>query len=150
MNAVNARIKGAIVSQIDVEYFSQKKIPACTEDGGMDWNWFQKNLTLKAFAQGFNVVVYHCTRKERTKFGFRKNLNGAYRTDDDTLLEFWMSADYGQKAKHYKNYTEFRRVFMHELLHGFFRFTGIKSDLVHNFDYGLRNVEDGFGFVRFK
>lgn len=101
-----------------------------------DWGWFKEQYTNKS--AGYNVVALHISRKEREAHGI--TVKGTYNNDTDNTLEFWLSADRGQKAKHYKH-SEFSRVFVHELCgHGFARSTGANNDLVHEWDYVKKDI----------
>lgn len=150
---INSSIKGGQILELHMQYINPVKLDVqVTKEKGMDMSWFRKNLTPLA-DKGENIVVLHMTDKDRKRYGIRKTLNGQYSADNDDILEFWLCANKGEMAKHYRDHkkiTEFRRVFVHELLHGFYRKTGVDTEHVHFFDYNLRDVELGLKVVNFK
>lgn len=100
-----------------------------------DWEWFKKNYTSQA--KGYTVVVLHISRKEKRKHGI--TVNGTYNNDKDGVMEFWMCADKGQRAAHYRR-SEFARVFVHEMCHALARTTGFNNSLVHEYDYTKKDI----------
>lgn len=137
--------KGGGIVQFTVKYFKPpQRIPTKKyKDGTVkpDWLWFADTFT--DHAPGDNVVVFHCTEKERNKWGISKTIGGTYSRDDNEVMEFWFCADKGDTTKHYKGKSEFWRRFLHELSHGHERFLyGDESNITHHYDYILRKLPD--------
>lgn len=140
---VQEQSKGLTCEKFDVSTINLKDLPVEKGDDGKvrpSWVWFVNNLT--AQAQGYNQVVLHISKKDRKKFKISSNVGGTYRADKDKIIEFWMCADEGQKAKHYKGKSEFWRVFLHESAHGSERFLiSPHTQLVHFYEYTLHDLE---------
>lgn len=134
------------IERYDAETIKIKDLPIEKGNDGKvrpSWVWFKKNLTEKAVAQGYNQVVFHMSKKERARFKISESLGGTYMADKDNVIEFWMCADKGAKAKHYKGKSEFWRIFLHESAHGSERFLiGPTSQLVHHYDYVLHDIHN--------
>lgn len=140
---VQSQSKGLTIEGYDVETITLKELPTEKgKDGKVrpSWVWFKKNLTEKA--KGYNQVVLHISKAERKAFGISESLGGTYQADSDNIIEFWMCANKGAKAKHYKGKSEFWRIFLHESAHGSERFLiGPVSQLVHHYDYVLHDID---------
>lgn len=152
IKTINGSIRGAKIGTHNVTYIKPSLLtPRLTKEKKIDMNWFGGVITGMAKTKGrYTIVALHMTDKDRKAYGIKQTLNGTYRTDADEILEFWICANRGEKARHYKRYSEFRRLFMHELLHGFYRHTGVDTEHVHFFDYKVRDVELGLKVVNFK
>jgi hypothetical protein len=142
---VVAEAKGGGIEKYDIQYFKPpQRIPTKKyKDGAVkpDWLWFKDTFTDKA--KGYNVVVFHCTEKERNRWGVSRTIGGTYSRDDDEVMEFWFCADKGDDAKHYKKKSEFWRRFLHELSHGHERFLyGKETEITHHYDYDLHAIQD--------
>jgi hypothetical protein len=150
VQTINANIRGAYIERFNMEQVNWKKLkPVITEEKDIDWKWFVETFTKDSV--GYNIVVFHMTENQKRKYGIRKNLNGCYRADKDDVLEIWLSADQGERAKKYaRRYSEFKRVLIHEILHGLYRKNGLDTNLVHFFDYEQKNVELGLRIVDFR
>lgn len=139
---VQEQSKGVVIEGYDVKTISIRELP--TEKGSdgkvrPSWIWFKHNLTAKA--QGYSHVILHISKAERKAFGISENLGGTYQADSDNIIEFWMCADKGDRAKYYKGKSEFWRIFLHESAHGSERFLiGKDSQLVHHYDYVLHDI----------
>lgn len=137
---------GVTVKPIIVEYIeAPKQIPVVHHTDGdikPDWNWFVESFTKNAKVRGFNVVCFHMSKDERKRWGLSTNIGGTYRSDPDDMMEFWMCADKKDKAKYYKGKTNFWRIFLHELSHGFERWLlGKDVQHTHHYDYDLRAID---------
>lgn len=146
---INGRIQNGRLDIITVKRIKERDItPVVTPSTKrIDWGWFKRELTNRESAKGYDIVAFHFTQSQKRKWKILKKLNGSYQNDADHALEFWFAADRGKKAPGYKNTTEIFRLFCHEILHGFFRKTGINSDFVHTLDYDQKNVASGFYLV---
>ncbi|TFH72384.1 M23 family metallopeptidase [Gammaproteobacteria bacterium LSUCC0112] len=123
-----------------VEFQLKGKLPTVKDTDGdvvLDWKFLKKLCP----AVNHNAVGFHFTTKERTKWGVKKTLNGAYHRDVDSVLDFWVCADPGKKAKHYP-YSDFLRILIHEITHGDVHWTGADRNLVHEWDYEKRRIHD--------
>ncbi len=123
-----------------VEFQLKGKLPTVKDSDGdviLDWKFLKKLCP----ALHHNAVGFHFTPKERIKWGVKRSLNGSYHRDLDNVLDFWVCADPGKKAKHYP-YSEFLRLVLHELSHGDVHWTSSDRDLVHDWDYSKRRIHD--------
>ena len=135
------RGKGIGTVTIDIRFFTASEIGTTTRKDKVvrpDWKWFKETFT--AHADGYNAVCFHFTSKEKKLWGI-KGISGVYNNDPDRIFEFVVIADKGKMAKKYKRRTDFWRIFVHELGHGFMRVTGKKSNLVHVYDYKKHNLD---------
>jgi len=125
------KAKGLTVGDINVISVDLDSAPTVikTRNGisyvDVDWDWF-----IKTFPANGNFSCLHISRKDRDRIGFthsngKSKLGGRYnRNIGDTSMEFIVIAD---------NVTDFIRIFLHELSHGFSHWTGVK-DLTHAFE----------------
>lgn len=142
---INNRIKNGHVAFIKVVKIDGKKLkPVITPSTKrIDWGWFKRTFS----TEKYDIVAFNFGKRYKRKWKIKSSLNGSYSNDPDGILEFWFCADWGTLAKGYKKTTEVFRLFCHELLHGFFRKTGIDSNFVHTLDYQQKNVSVGFYLV---
>lgn len=113
-------------------------------DGGVfiDWDWIKKNYP----AGDANAVCLNITRKERDRLGLEHpdpntGLGGVYNNDPDGVFDFVVIAD--ERNKSYGGMTEFQRIFLHELSHGFYHWRGAQ-DFTHTWDYLMKNMAAPF------
>jgi hypothetical protein len=146
---INTRIRNAKVNKISIVPVNWRELkPVLSKKKKVDWGWFVENFTSKS--DGYEVVVFHFSRRERRRWKMNTKINGTYRNDKDDKLEFWLSTNHRQKARKYQpRISEFYRVFIHEFLHGCYRWSGIDSNLVHKFDYDFKKVDAGLYLVDF-
>lgn len=139
---IQEQSKGLTAEVYDIKTITLTDLPTEKSGDGKvrpSWAWFKNNLTKQA--EGYTQVVLHISSKEKRKFGISSTLGGTYQADPDSVIEFWMCADEGRKAKHYKGKSEFWRIFLHESAHGYERFlVGPTTQLVHHYDYVLHNI----------
>lgn len=139
---------GVIVEEFNIKPIVIKEIPLQTDKDGdkkPNWNWFTENVTKKV--SGYNVVCLHLSRDFCRKSGI--TVNGTYKRDTDSIFEFWISANKSQRAKKY-SMSEFSRVFLHELGHGFERYLfGNDIEMVHDYDYNHSKLIDLFPLFDF-
>lgn len=142
IKATVALSPGIIVETIDVEEVSKIK-DAPTADGGgftmIDWDWIRRTYP----ASGYNAVCLHITRKESSNLGLthpdpNAALGGVYSGDSDGVFDFVVIANAGQKSSH-PNVSEFERIFLHELSHGFYHWRNM-VDFTHTWDYVMKNL----------
>lgn len=123
----------------DIESISPPtEVPTIRDKDGdvrPSWDWFHDRF----YDEEYNCVVLHISKYYKKKWGFSPRISGTYRRDNDDLLEFWLCADRFQIAKHYP-FSEFARIFIHEMSHGDSHWTGVK-DKTHSFDYNLRAID---------
>ena len=145
---INSRIQNGKIT-LHTEVIDPRKIkPVVTPSTKkLDWGWYKREFTQRAYDDGYDIVGFHFTETYKKRWKIKPTLNGSYRNDPDKMLEFWFCANYGKKAKGYKNTTEVFRLLCHELLHGCYRWTGINSDFVHHLDYVMKDVAQGFYLV---
>lgn len=107
----------------------------------IEWDWLRANYKTEG-----NILCLHISPKERDRIGLKhptaKNLGGVYdRNIGDTTLDFVVIAD---------SKSEFDRVFLHELSHGFAHWSGV-ADQTHHYDYDLHDIQsiyDTFDFIK--
>lgn len=130
-----------------------KKVPIVKDSDGdnrLDFNWLKDNVFTES---GYNVYALHISRYERGKLGISKRLGGFYNTNrGDNSMEFVVIANKGHKARGYP-FSEFTRIFLHELAHGFDHWTkGYPNITTHHYDYDLKQIhlvyEKEHSFVR--
>jgi hypothetical protein len=148
VNIINERIKNANICSVEHERVKFSSLePRLTGKKKVDWDWFVENFTSKTDA---DIVVFHFSRRDRRRWKMNPRVNGTYRNDKDNRLEFWLSANNRQKARGYRpRISEFYRIFIHEFLHGCYRWTGVNTNLVHHFDYDCKKVDAGLVIVDF-
>lgn len=113
-------------------------------NGGVyiDWDWFKKNLP----KENNNAVCLHISRRERDKIGMKhsspgKSLGGVYDKNSTDAFRFVVIADrYGES---YAGMSDFERIFIHELSHGFAHWRGV-IDYTHLWDYTIKNMKGIF------
>lgn len=135
----------AYTKGVSVEKFTVVKVPSLTEaptytDGGtfIKWDWLKD-----AFPAGdHNAVCVHLTPRERDLIGLKHPdtnalLGGVYHMDPDGVFDFVVIADHRQMS--YDGMSEFERIFLHELSHGFYHWRGVE-DYTHLWDYVIKSM----------
>ncbi len=99
------------------------------EQGEVSWQWFEETLDY----EDYSTVCFDMTVAQWKAWGI-KGAAGMYRQDGETIREFWIAHDHGQRigkwSKLYPQMSEFAYIFLHEVLHGECRALGI-PDTVH-------------------
>lgn len=120
-----------------------KKIETVVDSDGhrrMEWEWFEKRF-VEGLNKGYTAVGFHFTTKERDAWKLSKKIRGTYHRNSDDILDFWLCADRGEKAKNYP-YSNFARILVHEISHGDVHWTEADRGLVHTWDYELHKIHD--------
>lgn len=106
-----------------------------------DWEWFTKEFPAPP---DYNAVAFLFDPKWRDDLGLSKKYNGYYNDDSDEIFHFWLTPSKGM-SQDYKNITEFSRIYLHELSHGFARWLhGAGKDYTHVWDYTLKDIQGAF------
>jgi hypothetical protein len=103
------------------------------------WDWFDQKFVDPVRGE-YDTVAFHFTEYYRTKWGINRWLGGLYHRDQDGVLDFWLCAD-NKQARNY-DFSEFTRIFIHEMAHGDARYTGEHNDEVHMYDYELHKIHE--------
>ncbi|MCG8668622.1 MAG: hypothetical protein MI867_04345, partial [Pseudomonadales bacterium] len=145
------RARGVEVHSFHIQHFDlPKEVPTFEVGGGVyiDWKWLKQNLPSK----GYSAVCLHISRRERDELGLRHpkykkgiKLGGVYNPDPDDVFDFVVIADKDDRS--YVG-SEFERIFLHELSHGFSRWRGV-TDYTHLWDYTLKAIRFIFYFHDF-
>lgn len=124
-----------------IDTIKPKIVVDSSGDRRIDWDWFKETFKL---GEGTNARCFLFSKKEQEVFNITKKLNGSYLNDkNDHIFDFWVSIDPGKGAKHY-NFSEFLRVFLHELAHGDAHFLGLDQETIHIEDYKKHSIQHFF------
>lgn len=141
---------GVTVEEFEVRYFKlPKEVPTYVNGGTyIEWDWIRKNCPV----EDHNARCLHISTAERRRLGLKhpnpgSNLGGVYSRDDDSVFDFVVIAD--KRGKSYGGMTDFERIFIHELSHGFSHFRGA-TDYTHTWDYELKNMRGLFRLHTFE
>jgi hypothetical protein len=107
-------------------------------DNRPQWEWFEKRF-VKGLSPKYDAVGFHFTSKEKKRWKISPKVNGTYHRNSDDILDLWLCADKGEKAKHYE-YSQFARILVHEILHGDIHWTNSERELVHLWDYKYHDI----------
>lgn len=112
------------------------------DDQKITWAWFKKHLSNKARADGFNAICLHTNKSTKRRWGIEDWLGGFYYTDrNDDVFDFVVIANKGERARYYP-FSEFTRIFLHELSHGFDHWQHeYPNAYTHFYDYELRAID---------
>lgn len=150
----NVEIEYITTTTIDI---TKTGLPALKGGGAFNpdgWriseSWFKEHIT--SLTQGeFNMVFFVFSHEERRAWGLPSKFNGKYYPNTDDVYECYVIVD---KYDH----AEFKRIMVHEALHGAVRFSGQLDelnkkckvpythygreidDVVHHYDYVLNDL----------
>lgn len=137
------RAKGVEVEAFQIkEIVLPQNVPTKLNGGGIriDWDWLQANYPTDG-----SVLCLHITKEERDQLGLKhptpgKELGGSYNKNiGDISMEFVVIAD---------TYSEFERIFLHELSHGMSHWSGVKDE-THHYDYDLHDIDSIYDTLNF-
>ena len=137
--------KGVTLKTVTTKYVSPLHLFPIVYNGRFSWDWFADTF----LPEENNVVVFHFDEKYRKDWGIDTEIRGTYRNDPDSLLQFWMACHKGEDAKNYP-FSQFVRIFVHEMAHGFFRWTDPENNWkTHHYDYNLKSIDTVFTQIDF-
>jgi len=159
-----SKVRNLEIGDIDVVQFTpDATVPTETYPDGdvkMSWGYFRKRFSNNAFQKGYNVVCVHTSDKIHKQWGI-KGILGTYRADPDAIMEFYFTADRNERPPRNRTryLTEFQRMFLHEISHGFERWifgttlygkyksgTGNNLNLTHYYDWEVKRIDDVFDY----
>jgi len=156
------KVRNLEIGDIDVVQFTpEATVPTKTYPDGdvkMTWDYFKKRFSNDAFREGYNVICVHTSDKIHKQWGV-SGILGTYQADPDAKMEFYMTADHRERPpkNRTRSLSEFQRMFLHEISHGFERWIfgktlygkyetaeGKKLNLTHYYDYSVKRIDDVF------
>ena len=146
------KTRGITVAPFEVRYIKlPENVPIYTHGGVyINWDWLRQNCP----PEGNNNVCLHISTSERDKLGLKHPdpkmlLGGVYNNGDkDPVFDFVVIAD--KNGRSYSGLTEFERLFIHELSHGFAERLSV-IDYTHLWDQeslDIRNVFWTYDFTK--
>lgn len=137
------KTRGITVNDFEMRYLKlPENVKTYTElNGGtyIDWQWLKENLP----NQNHNAICLHISSRDRERLQLKHPnpgafLGGAYHRDSSDS-KFWFIVIADPNRISYNNMSEFERLFLHELSHGFSFWRG-GVDFTHFFDYTLKDM----------
>ena len=106
------------------------------EDGRITHDWMD-SFSHPWWKAGYDFVILHMSRAQRTKFGINPTLNGAYHVDYDPVSEMYVMADEDSRRGRFNLFVQ---TTLHELRHAITRATLTTDDthMLHGKDRDIR------------
>lgn len=109
---------------IEVQY---KPATPIIKDERISHDWLEEHL--KDYYQGYDIVAFHYTYKQKVAWGVRASLRGSNPNRKDTLSDLYFWSDEDTKRK---GLSQFVETCLHEIAHEYFQQTKLK-DITHNY-----------------
>ena len=111
-------------------------------------DWFERNISSFAKANGFNHAVFHFSMEEGRRWGIRSGLRGVNYRDRDYFGESWVQANENSVAR-FEDGTKrdrYTKVIGHEIGHEL-KNKRLTDREIHDYDFG-RKINNLEGFYR--